>query len=653
MRILPYVTEKGCEGVVLTLTDIDMTRRAQMNLNRVIDFFPNSVVATNDQGIIQIVNQRTQSIFGYEADEMIGQSVEMLLPERMREDHILKRQKYAENPEPRAMEQMENLSGLRKSGEEFPVELGLNSIDTEKGLLILASINDITVRQATQKELVRREQELRLVINSVPMLVAYIDVNRVYRYVNNYYCAKLGLSPEDIRDKRVSCIVGDEVYSHKRQHLDRVFAGESVTAELKRSFPTDAPGHETWIQAHYEPDRDDHGQVRGCFVAMSDITELKELVAAKEYQVEQRDLFMATLSHELRNPLGAVTSGLRLLLSSDDNTEQQRKILAAIDRQTTQMTALLDDLLDLSRVTKGKIELRRAPTRLDDVIRESVESVMPLFEKRNQTVTVNLNQKSVWVNGDAVRLRQIVNNLLTNACRYSPVGESIEVSLKLISPKCGVIRVKDHGLGIPREMQERIFEPFAQLRRTHNEASEGLGLGLSLSRRLAELHGGTVKVYSEGEGCGSEFTIQIPLIDAPETGLPTDRGQIVVKSQTPRSIVVVEDNEDARDILRQLLEYEFFHVDTAADGVKGLELIRKLQPQVALIDIGLPGMNGHEIAKALRADGSQSYLLAVTGYGQDSDREAALKAGFNDHMTKPLDFDNLLRVLERVTGAEL
>lgn len=653
MRILPYLNEKGCQGVVLTLTDIDVTRRAQMNLHRVIDFFPNAVVATNDQGIIQIVNQRTQSIFGYTAEEMIGQPVEMLLPARSRAEHAQRRQKYAENPQHRPTDELEGLSGLRKCGEEFPVEVGLSSISTEKGILILASIVDITVRQAVQKELARREQELRLVINSMPMLVAYIDVNRVYRYVNNYYCERLGLSPDEVRDKRVQCIVGEETYAQKRIHLDRVFAGEHVTAELKRIFPTDAPDHETWIQAHYVPDRDEQGHVRGCFVAMSDITQLKELLSAKEWQVEQRDLFMATLSHELRNPLGAVTSGLRLLQSIADNTEQQRKVLASIDRQTSQMTALLDDLLDVSRVTKGKIELRRAPTCLNDIVRESVESVMPSFDKRDQTVEMSLSDQQMWADGDAVRLRQIVNNLLTNACRYSPPGETIQISLRQISETAGVITVKDHGIGIPRDMQERIFEPFAQLRRNHNEASEGLGLGLSLSRRLAELHGGTVTVFSEGEGYGSEFTIQIPLIESPSRVEVSNPEHPAPHHQQPRSIVLVEDNEDARDILKQLLEYEFFEVEVAPDGLTGLELIRKVRPQVAMIDIGLPGMNGHDIARALRNDGLTTFLIAFTGYGQDSDRRAALNAGFNEHITKPLDFDKLLRLLERVTAAEL
>ena len=202
-------------------------------------------------------------------------------------------------------------------------------------------------------------------------------------------------------------------------------------------------------------------------------------------------------------------------------------------------------------------------------------------------------------------------------------------------------------------MQERVFEPFAQLRRTHNEASEGLGLGLSLSRRLAELHGGTVTVFSEGEGRGSEFTIHIPRIDSPVPVSDSDAPSLEFREESPRSIVLVEDNEDARDLLRQLLEYEFFQVDTAPDGLTGLEMIRRLRPQVAMIDIGLPGMNGHEIARSIRKDGLPTFLIALTGYGQDSDRKAALNAGFNEHVTKPLDFDHLRKLLERVTAAEM
>ena len=653
MRILPYLTEKGSEGVVLTLTDIDVTRRAQMNLNCVIDFFPNAVVAINEQGLIQIVNQRTQSIFGYEASEMIGQPVEMLLPEQRREQHRLDREEYARNPKPREMERLGELYALRKNGEEFPVEVGLNSIKTEKGLLIISSINDITVRQSTQLELARREQQLRLVINGVPMLIAYIDNDRIYRYVNNYYCEKLGLTPDEVCNKRVQCVVGETVYAQKRPLLDRVFAGESVTAELRRKFPTDPPDHENWILAHYVPDRDEKGVVRGCFVAMNDITELKELVTSKQKQVEQRDLFLATLSHELRNPLGAVTSALRLLQSGRDNSELLQKTLAAIDRQTSQMAALLDDLLDVSRVTKGKIELRRSPVELEHVVRESVESVMPMFEKRNQQVKVSITSEPAWVDGDAVRLRQIVINLLTNAARYSPPGEIIVVSLESESNTSGIIRVKDHGIGIPMEMQERIFEPFEQLRRTHNEASEGLGLGLSLSRRLAELHGGNVTVFSRGDGQGSEFTVHVPLIEPPHDDGDFQHSVPELMVERPRSIALVEDNEDARDLLRQLLEFEDFQVEVAADGLSGLELIRQKRPQVAVMDIGLPGMDGHEIARTLRGEGVTTILIALTGYGQDSDRAAALVAGFDEHVTKPVDFDALVRLLERVVATKM
>ncbi|WP_010582289.1 chemotaxis protein CheB [Schlesneria paludicola] len=654
MRILPYTTDKGNEGVVLTLTDINVTRRAQMNLKRVIDFFPHAVIATDDQGLIQMVNQRTQLIFGYDANEMIGQPVEMLLPERFREKIRLDRQQYALQHQHAELDQLTELSGRRKNGEEFPVEVSFNSINTEKGLLILASVNDITIRQLTQQELARREEELRLVINSVPMLIAYIDVNYVYRYVNNFYCEKLNLSPDDVRDHRIEDVVDAETYEQKRGHLERVFAGEPFTAEIRRSFPCDPSHRETWILAHYVPDRDESGKVRGCFVAMNDITELKELVASKQLQVEQRDLFLATLSHELRNPLGAVTSALWLLQANRDNTELQRTTLAAIDRQTRQMTALLDDLLDVARVTRGKIALDRSPVALDQVIGESVESVMPAFDKRGQKVETMLCQQQAWVDGDLVRLRQIVTNLLSNASRYSSPGKTVKLSLSLEAasrskPAMAVISVRDEGIGIAPDVHEKIFEPFAQLRRTHNEASEGLGLGLSLSRRLAELHGGTVTVISEGEGCGSEFCVRLPLIEAPAIRESSKGAPESVDGKQSQSIVLVEDNEDARDLLRQLLEFEQFEVHTAPDGLAGLELIRNVRPHFAVVDIGLPGMNGHELAREVRRHDRSTILIAATGYGQESDREAALDAGFDEHITKPLNFDELLLLLRRVS----
>lgn len=654
MRILPYTTDKGNEGVVLTLTDINLTRRAQMNLKRVIDFFPHAVIATDDLGLVQMVNQRTQLIFGYDAHEMLGQPVELLLPNRFSEESQPDPQQDASHSQHSEQDQLVELTGRRKSGEEFPVEVSFNSINTEKGVLILASVNDITIRHLTQKELARREEELRLVINSVPMLIAYIDVNYVYRYVNNFYCEKLNLSPDDVRDRRIEDVVDAETYAQKREHLDRVFAGEPITAELRRSFPSDPSHHETWILAHYVPDRDERGNVRGCFVAMNDVTELKELVATKQLQVEQRDLFLATLSHELRNPLGAVTSALWLLQANRDNTELQRTTLAAIDRQTRQMTALLDDLLDVARVTRGKIALDRSPVLLDQVIGESVESVMPAFDKRGQKVETILCQQQAWVDGDMVRLRQIVTNLLSNASRYSAAGKTVKLSLKVEAPSSGrpglaVIAVRDEGIGIATEVHEKIFEPFAQLRRTHNEASEGLGLGLSLSRRLAELHGGTVTVASDGEGCGSEFCVKLPLIEAPPARVIPPGASGNLDGKLAQSIVLVEDNEDARDLLRQLLEFEQFQVHTASDGLKGLELIRSVRPQFAVVDIGLPGMNGHDLAREIRRNDRSTILIAATGYGQESDREAALEAGFDEHITKPLNFDELLLLLRRVS----
>ena len=655
-RILPYMTQHGSDGVVLTLTDIDGSRRAQMNLHRIIDLFPNVVVAIDERKAIQIVNQRTEMIFGYAAAEMIGKPIDLLLPNDAPNKHLLVSPADAKSRKSGDLQQFSVFHGRRKDGERFPVEIEFSSINTEKGPLTLASIHDVTARLATQRELARREKELRLVINNIPMLIAYIDSNRIYRYVNDFYCEKLGLPHDQIKNRYVQEIVDKETWLQKREHLDRVFAGHSVTAELLRTFPTDIPTRETWILAQYVPDMDENDLVRGCFLAMNDITQLKELVQNKQRQVEQRDLFLATLSHELRNPLGAVMAALRLLQSGISDPEQLKRTLAAIDRQANQMTALLDDLLDVARITKGKIELKRAPTRLSDVINESIESVSASFDRRHQKVEVDLGDRPCWIYGDAVRLRQIVINLLTNASRYSPEGQETSVVLEVHSSTnasswgTAEIQVTDHGIGIPPEMQERIFEPFEQLGRTHNEASEGLGLGLSLSRRLAELHGGTVSVHSEGKGKGSTFSVRLPLMQ-PLLEIANENSPVAIQPPaTAASIVLVEDNDDARDLLRELLQYEKYEVQAAADGPSGLDLILRLQPCVALIDVGLPGMSGHEVARAVRNAGMNTKLIAVTGYGQDTDREAALAAGFDEHITKPVNFERLLKLLERIVS---
>jgi signal transduction histidine kinase/CheY-like chemotaxis protein len=357
--------------------------------------------------------------------------------------------------------------------------------------------------------------------------------------------------------------------------------------------------------------------------------EVRDLLHELEQRVAERDNFLAMLSHELRNPLAAI------MLAVDAG---ERAIIA---RQTRHLKKLVDDLLDIGRVTSGKIELQVAPVDFADIVEHCVASVRAGIEARRLHVEVHNETENAWVSGDAVRLEQIVNNILSNAIKYTPPEGWINVLLERDDGEV-VLRVRDSGKGIPPEMLTRIFDLFMQEDVTLDRSEGGMGIGLTLVRKLTELHGGSVRAYSRGRGSGSEFVIRLPLGAA---GAPAEAPRRQASS-TPRHIVVVEDNADIRDLLRIKLNHLGHRVECAEDGVKGLQAVLSARPDIALVDIGLPGLDGYDLARRVREElGNDVYLVALTGYGQADDRQRALEAGFDVHLTKPADLVDLQNVL--------
>jgi len=322
-------------------------------------------------------------------------------------------------------------------------------------------------------------------------------------------------------------------------------------------------------------------------------------------------------------------------------TEQTRHV---IDRQAHHMSRLLDDLLDVSRVTQGKIEMRRDVVDLRRAAEDAVDAVRPIVEARQQILSVDLPGEPVWVEGDQDRLQQMQVNLLTNASKYNSHGRRIWLSLHTDGGNA-VLRVKDEGQGIPADEQEAVFDLFVQSPSTIGRADGGMGVGLTLVRSIVEKHGGRVTVQSDGVGKGSEFSVNIPLT---AKRLPPSQPRRESGMPPNTRILIVEDNRDARETLKMLLEFDGFEVSTAPDGLAGFQAILRERPEIALVDIGLPEMNGLELAKGVRSDAANDgvLLIAVTGYGQPSDREAILKAGFDAHLVKPIDTDELTRILE-------
>jgi signal transduction histidine kinase/ActR/RegA family two-component response regulator len=369
----------------------------------------------------------------------------------------------------------------------------------------------------------------------------------------------------------------------------------------------------------------------------------------------RKDEFLATLAHELRNPLAAMMAAMALLKRGADDAALRDKASAILGRQLRHMTRLIDDLLDVSRVTTGKLSLRREPLDLTAVLRMAVELSEPQARLRKLVVDLQLPGTACPMVGDAARLAQVFSNLLNNACRYTDAGGHVQVAMQLGEGEV-LITVHDTGIGIEPSMQQRIFEPFEQADRSLGRGSAGLGIGLTLARQLAQLHGGDISVHSEGLGQGSCFTVRLPLppveAQAPAALVPPP----VAQAYVPRlRILVADDNVDFASSIADVLAAMGHHVAVANDGAAALAAITGTVPDVALLDIGMPLLDGYEVARRLRSNPAMATvkLVAVTGWGQAADRLAAQVAGFDHHLVKPVTAEDLMRVFDahRSAGA--
>jgi signal transduction histidine kinase/CheY-like chemotaxis protein len=377
--------------------------------------------------------------------------------------------------------------------------------------------------------------------------------------------------------------------------------------------------------------------------------DMREILGRLENGVRQRDQFLAMLGHELRNPLAAIHNATELAHLYGSLDERLQRPLAIVERQARHLTRLVDDLLDVSRVTSGKVTLQRRVVDVGVLLRALIQQVEAASRQRALALSLSTSGEPGRVIGDPMRLEQVFSNLLTNAIKYTPPGGRIHVRLEVTGDDL-TITIADTGVGIAPEALPQIFDLFNQAPPTLDRAQGGLGIGLTVVRSLVELHAGSVEAFSKGLGRGAEFVVRLPRTTAPaeEAARPSDESTKAVR----RHILLVEDNVDNRESLRDLLEELGHRVDVAADGPQGIEEGLRLRPQVALVDIGLPTLDGFEVARQLRgALGKDVFLIALTGYGQPEDKDLARQAGFDAHLTKPMHPDDLLRMLS--AGAAL
>jgi signal transduction histidine kinase/CheY-like chemotaxis protein len=381
---------------------------------------------------------------------------------------------------------------------------------------------------------------------------------------------------------------------------------------------------------------------------VQDITERKRAEEALVEADRRKDEFLASLAHELRNPLGAIRMALGVINRDGVAPAKTAKMKAIIDRQSAQLVRLIDDLLDVSRVTRGKVELRKARVDFNEVLDHALESVHEQCHGKGVRLRVATPIEPVAIEADALRFAQVISNLLNNACKFTESGGEISVTAGREGSEA-VVRVRDTGMGIPAGELERIFDMFAQVEHGQSRDTGGLGIGLSLAKSLVTLHGGTIEAHSDGPGTGSEFVVRVPAL--PAQPAPDEAPTLAAPKAIPGPsgrILAVEDNLDALEAVTTMLRLAGHEVETAEDGPAAVAKACASHPEIVLLDIGLPGLDGYEVARRIRSQpwGRDVVLIAMTGWGQDKDKREARAAGFDAHLTKPVDPEELERLLQ-------
>ncbi|HMI85449.1 MAG TPA: PAS domain-containing protein [Polyangiaceae bacterium] len=505
---------------------------------------------------------------------------------------------------------------------------------------------DITARKEAEQALRESELRLRTVLENTPEGYAIYDADRRIEYVNPVLLRLTNYRFEDIIGKRDEELFPETITGTYVPPLIQAYeTGLPQTFELDTIGVT---GESVTKLMNYVPIKDARGAVRQVIVATYDLTERKRfertLVEADRHKTE----FLALLSHELRNPLTPIRYSLFVLDRAEPLSEQARRAKEIIGRQVDHLARIVDDLLDVTRISRGKIKLQRSSLDLGALVRRTVEDYAALFATNKLELDIDTVPKPLIVTGDPERIAQILGNLLQNAAKFTPAGGRVAVTLKPDQARrSALLAVRDTGVGITAEALPRLFEPFEQAAETLDRSSGGLGLGLALVRSLVEMHGGTVQAVSEGPGAGAEFVVHLPLEMA---GATTDKVRAQAPARGPsRRVLIIEDNLDAASGLADFLRIENHDVQLARDGREGVDKARRFRPEVVFCDIGLPGMDGYRVAKAFRSDARlrSAYLVALTGYALARDRAKARASGFDEHLAKPPGLDTLRAILAK------
>jgi PAS domain S-box-containing protein len=658
----PIRDEQGhVSGCVLIFRDVTAQRlveREKANqlhtarlLASIVESSNDAIIGKSLAGVIQSWNAAAERLFGYPAAEAVGQHISLVIPpERIaEEDLILARLKAGQRIEHFETER------VRSDGQRILVSLTISPIKDEAGNVVGASkiVRDITDRRRAEAD---REKFATLVESSTDF-IGMCDLDGVPFFVNRAGLEMVGL---DSIEQARNTPVADFFFPEDQDRIMNQFfpaVMEQGHGEVEVRFRNFKTGAARWMAYKLLKLVDAAGQPIGFATVSQDVTERRRLaddlqrLAANLSAADQRkNEFLATLAHELRNPLAPLVNMLEVLKRADGDAETLKRARDTIERQLGQMVRLVDDLLDLNRITHDRLELRQSEVELSSVIQQAVEVARPLLDSAAHDLRVDVPEEPIYLHADPARLAQVFGNLLSNSGRYTKPGGAIHVKAHREYNEV-VVTVEDTGAGIPPDKLDSIFNMFTQVDRSPERSQGGLGIGLTLVKRLVEMHGGSVRAHSAGEGQGSEFEVRLPILSKatqPLTPGPSE-GQ---EPATARRILIVDDNRDSADSLAMLLEITGNKTFVAHDGDEAIAAVEKHRPEVVLLDIGLPKLSGHEVCRRVREQpwGKDIVVVALTGWGQEEDRRKSQEAGFNGHLVKPVNYDELLELLSSLTN---
>jgi PAS domain S-box-containing protein len=634
------------DGVTVFAADITWRKRAEHALHesrqrfeRFMQNLPGLAWIKDAQGRYIFANDAAVQAFQITREQLYGKTdAEVFPPEIAAQFRENDRRALASGSGIETLETLRHSDGIVHHSivSKFPI-----FDETGRGALIGGIAIDITERKMAEIALQESENRFRMMANATPSLIWTAAPDGSITFLSDRWFEYSGFSREQELNIRSSILHPDDAERRRQVWEKALRDGTPYETEVRmRRYD----GEYRWFISRAAPIRDEKGAIKGWFGSTTDIHDRKLAEQALQEADRRKDRFLATLAHELRNPLAPIRNSLHILRLGigDGSIEQVHEMM---ERQVNHMVRLVDDLLEVSRITRGQIDLRKAPLDLAVVIQNAVETSRPLIEAAGHRLDISLPSGPVLLIADSVRLAQVFSNLLNNAAKYTGRGGQIRLEVRR-EKNTAVISVRDSGIGISADMLPHIFDMFSRANRG-GHAGGGLGIGLALARSLVQMHGGRIEAHSEGAGRGSEFIVRLPLAADGVGPVAAAGTPPIVGTKTPRSILVVDDNRDAADSLCMLLRFLGNTVHVVHDGPAALTAIKTYRPGVVLLDLGMPGMSGYEVANAVRLQPgfADITLVALTGWGQEEDRKRTLSQGFNHHLVKPVDINTLQALL--------